>query len=71
MIVLETGLLLRIVKKELIPEKERLCLLYLCIFLKNTLNIKVRGLDTGLLENNGAAIINLALVGFLCNFSNQ
>ena len=58
---------LRILQKESIPG-------FVCVvvyLLKNSLNTKVKGLDRSLQETNGAAIINLVLFGFLCNFNNQ
>ena len=59
-----TGLLLRIVGKELMREKKRLCLSQLSICLKNSLNKEVIDLDRDLVENTGDAFINLTLVAF-------
>ena len=47
-----------------INTRKRTALFIVVVYLfKNTLNIKVKILDTGLVENTGALIINLALVG--------
>ena len=44
---LKTVFLLRIVPKQLTPEKERLGLLYLSICLEHSLNTEVKELDRG------------------------
>lgn len=51
--------------------KETALLVVIVFVLKNSFNTDVKELDRDLLENTGAGIINGALVGFLCNFSNQ
>lgn len=57
--------LISIIQNDLTPKKKELCLLQLLIWLNINLKTEVTDLCYGLNGHFGAAIMNLALVGFL------